>query len=267
MTTAANCQTLLQLSDLHILADADATLIGVNTRHYFNQVLELAFAEQGSVDSVLLTGDLAQDPVASSYRYIADTLRDYAVQCLCLPGNHDDYPLMQQTLTTENISCNKQTVLANWQIICLNSQIIGSEGGELAAEELNFLESCLQDQPDLYALVAVHHHCLATDSVWMDTMQIANSETFLALIARYPQTKLIVHGHIHQEMDTTVNGVRVLGTPSTCFQFKPRSQHFAVDDAPPAYRVIRLYPDGRVDSEVSRLHERIAELQADTEGY
>ena len=46
------------------------------------------------------------------------------------------------------------------------------------------------------------------------------------------------------------HGVRILGTPSTCRQFKPHSDDFAVDDKPPAYRRISLHENGDVETEL-----------------
>lgn len=263
----SDCLSILQLTDLHILAGQDATLLGIDTAYYFRAVLALAFARQQTFDLILLTGDLAQDPVIESYQYILKSLATYPVPCVCLPGNHDDYALMQRILNTERINCRKQVFLDHWQIICLNSQIPGEEGGRLSSEELFFLDDCLRRHPDKHALVTVHHHCLPTNSVWMDTMMIENSNEFLAIINQHPQAKAIVCGHIHQVMDNQTKNVRVWGTPSTCFQFKPESEKFGLDDASPAYRHLQLYGDGRIESEVISLDEPLTGLQTDTSGY
>jgi len=267
MTNLSDCLSILQLTDLHILAGQDATLLGINTAYYFDAVLASAFAERRAFDLILLTGDLAQDPAIESYRYILDKLKMYGVPCLCLPGNHDDDALMQQVFNTALINCRKHLVLNDWQIVSLNSQIPGSDGGRLAAGELAFLEDCLNAYSDKYALIAVHHHCLKTDSIWMDTMMIENSDEFLAVISKYPQAKLIINGHIHQEMDKTTGAVRVLGTPSTCFQFKPESRIFGLDNSSPGYRLIQLHADGRTATEIIRLPGQLTGLQTDTTGY
>ena len=44
----------------------------------------------------------------------------------------------------------------------------------------------------------------------------------------------------------------LLGTPSTCFQFRPRSAAFSIDDAAPGHRWLHLFSDGRVGTEVGR---------------
>jgi 3',5'-cyclic-AMP phosphodiesterase len=259
--------SLLQITDLHILPGLDETFLGINTEHYFHATLDLAFAEHHHFDLILVTGDLTQDPCPASYQRILNRLEATNTPCICLPGNHDDYELMQQIFNTGRVSCRKQILLENWQLICLNSQIPGAPGGRLSKQELLFLEDCLVSNPNHHALIAVHHHCLETKSPWMDTMIIENSEEFLAIINQYPQTKAITTGHIHQVMDTTTGSVRVLGTPSTCFQFKPETKTITLDISTPGYRWLKLYADGRIKSGITRLSEPLIGLEMDTPNY
>jgi 3',5'-cyclic-AMP phosphodiesterase len=42
----------------------------------------------------------------------------------------------------------------------------------------------------------------------------------------------------------------MLATPSTCAQFLPKSDDFAVDQLPPAYRTLELRADGSLLTEV-----------------
>ncbi|MCK9396205.1 MAG: 3',5'-cyclic-AMP phosphodiesterase [Methylobacter sp.] len=283
MTNNAACLSILQLSDLHILAAPEDKMLGINTEHYFHACLEQAvrhgsrqavrpssrqaFAAKHHFDLILLTGDLAQEPCLASYRRILTALEAHQTPCICLPGNHDDYELMLKVFNSGRVNCRKQVLLGNWQLISLNSQIPGEPGGRLSNEELAFLENCLSANPDCHALIAVHHHCLETKSPWMDTMIIENSRELLAIAGKYPQVKAITTGHIHQVMDIETTTFRVLGVPSTCFQFVPESSEFGVNDTAPGYRVIELYADGRVESEVVRLPGTLAELQINTHGY
>jgi 3',5'-cyclic-AMP phosphodiesterase len=259
--------SILQITDLHILPDLDETFLGINTAHYFSAILKLAFADHHYFDLILVTGDLAQEPCPASYQRILQDLKAYNTPCICLPGNHDDYELMQQILNTSRVSCKKQIFMENWQLICLNSQIPGAPGGRLSKQELVFLEDCLTGHPNHHALIAVHHHCLHTKSAWMDTMIIENNQEFLATIKHYPQVKAITTGHIHQVMDITLGAVRILGTPSTCFQFTPESRLFSLDITAPGYRLMKLYTDGRIESGITRLSGPLSGLQIDTQGY
>jgi Icc protein len=271
MTNHAAGISILQLSDLHILAAVDDQMYGIKTEHYFHACLDQAIRQADKVkqhfDLILLTGDLTQKPSLASYQRILAALETCQTLCICLPGNHDDYALMQQVFNTDRINCRKQVLLDNWQLLSLNSQIPGDPGGRLSHEELAFLENCLSENPDRYALIAVHHHCLETKSPWMDTMIIENSRDLLAMADKYPQVKAITSGHVHQVMDINAGTYRVLTAPSTCFQFTPNSIEPAVDDTAPGYRLIELHVDGRIESEVVRLPGPLSELRPDANGY
>ncbi len=262
-----NAYTLLHLTDTHLMADAKSTLLGYNTADSFQKTLATAVTEQPPADLILLTGDLAQEPTAESYRFLLDALSPLQIPCLCLPGNHDDLALMQATLATHLVHCRKHVILGPWQLIALNSQVQGSPAGFLADEELSFLQQRLQAHPDHHSVVAVHHHCLPTHSAWMDSMMIANHEAFLAVLAQHPRAKLVVNGHIHQAMDRMSDATRVLATPSTCFQFAPYSSAFKIDGMSPSYRTIQLFSDGIVATQVHYLSERAAGLITDKHGY
>ena len=244
--------SVLQLTDTHILATPQSTLLGVNTAAYFDAIVDLAATSGKAFDLCLMTGDLAQDPLPESYRYILNRMQPMPFPTVCLPGNHDDLGIMQQVLQHEPVSCLKQVVLGNWQVVCLSSQIEGSADGYLADEELAFVERCLTMHPNHYALIALHHNCIPTGSEWMDTMIVGNSQAFFDILGNYNKVRAIVNGHIHQEVDVVHRGIRILSTPSTCFQFKPNNKRFGLDDTSPGYRWLNLCNDGTIDTGVVR---------------
>ena len=260
--------SILQITDLHILPRLNETFLGIDTEYYFLAVLELALSENSHYDLIIVTGDLAQNPSKESYQRILKHLESTHILCICLPGNHDDVQLMQQILNKPLVSCRKQILLGNWQLIFLNSQIKGANGGRLSNHELCFLDDCLSNYPDHHALIAIHHHCLETKSAWMDSMIIENSLELWTVIDKYPNVKIITNGHIHQLMDIEHQHVRVLGTPSTCFQFKPFSTTFSLDElAAPGYRQIKLSSDGKFKTYICRLPKPLKDLQIDSLGY
>lgn len=258
---------ILQLSDSHLLATAEQKMLGIATEYYFLQVLQAAFANEQRYDLVLITGDLAQNPCPAAYQRLARHLEAYALPVVCLPGNHDDLGLMQQYLNGSYISCRRHVLFEHWQLICLNSQIVGSPYGCIDRKELVFLEDCLQRYPQHYALVATHHHCLPTLSTWMDTMLMQNAEAVLQILQAYPQVKALTCGHIHQEFQQQFGNLQVLGNPSTCFQFTPNSQEFSLDTTPPGYRQWTLHDDGRFNTLVKRLSAPLSGLVWDERGY
>ena len=67
--------------------------------------------------------------------------------------------------------------------------------------------------------------------------------------------RAIVWGHVHQAYEGLRKGVRMLATPSTCAQFLPHAEDFALDRRPPAYRTLELRPDGSLLTEIVWLEQ------------
>lgn len=258
---------ILQLTDLHVTPHTGELMLGLDTEDFFQQTLAHAHDQHGPFDVILLTGDLAQDPCSDSYQRIQHHLSSYATPSLCLPGNHDDFELMQRYLQLGNVSCNKQWVTNSWQIVLLDSQKPNSPVGRLADKELAFLEQTLQTNQALPTLVALHHPCFAVGSSWLDTMQIENSDAFLSLLGRYPQVKAVTCGHVHQACFRQIDHINFFATPASCFQFTPYSNEFSIAETPPGYRVFHLYPDGGLQSEVYRLPIRMDGLDRQAQEY
>lgn len=258
---------ILQITDIHLLPNQNQTLLGVNTENSARQVFDLAKVNHWPPDLIVLTGDLTQEPLAAPYRRLDRWLRNLNVPCFCLPGNHDDPRVMSNAFRSSNVYCSSRILGDAWQIICLNTRMPESEGGHLSEESLRMLEIDLDLNPEKFATIFLHHHPLPIGSAWMDTMVLDNKERFFQILESRPQVRAVVCGHIHQVFDAQVGNIRVLGTPSTCFQFKPESENFMLDDLAPGYRRIALFPDGSLETEVVRLKEIPDGLHFRSEGY
>lgn len=258
---------ILQITDLHIKPHLGDTMFGIDTEILFQQTLKHAHDRHGGFELILLTGDLAQDPSADSYRRICHHLLSYETRCLCLPGNHDDFDLMRIYLNREKVSCEKVLRIRDWQIIGLNSQKPGSPVGELSSQELAFLHATLQSSHELPTLLALHHHCIPSGSPWLDTMQIQNSSEFLDMIEAFPQVKAVTFGHIHQELFAIEGLIKLFGTPASCFQFVPASNEFSIADSSPGYRIFELFADGSLHSECHRAPIKMSGLDRNAHAY
>jgi len=95
-------------------------------------------------------------------------------------------------------------------------------------------------------------------SRWLDRVALENSEEFFSLLDRYDNVRAIVWGHVHQAYEGMRKNVRLLATPSTCAQFLPHADEFAVDRRPPAYRTLELRSDGSLLTEVVWVEKRLA---------
>lgn len=140
--------------------------------------------------------------------------------------------------------------IGSWLIVCLDSCVTGSAGGNVAPEELERLSKIVAGSDAEHVMVCLHHPPLAMGSAWLDTVGLENGEEFLERVVSLSRVRLVVFGHVHQPYDSDYCGVRIIATPSTCRQFLPGSDDFAVDSRPPAYRRITLFGDGRHETEL-----------------
>lgn len=244
---------LLQISDTHLFADPNRDLLGIVTAASFQAVLDAIADLPIAHDVVLATGDLSQDHTAESYQRFASMANNLNKPIHWLPGNHDHRVLMQNELQTAGIRPEMQLVSEHWQVILLDSQVYGTPHGWLSHLQLEQLETALQQHPEKHALICLHHHTFPVGSIWLDQHDLKNANDFLAVLARYPQVRAVLCGHVHQEYDQLHQGIRFLTSPSTCVQFKPLNVDFALDTLSPGWRYLQLYPDGSIATQVWRL--------------
>ena len=244
---------LLQITDTHLFADREKNLLGIKTVASYDAVVKHAEKYSGKCAAILSTGDLSQDHSAQSYLHFSERIKSLNMPCYWLPGNHDMQSVMLPSLLSEGLAQTKQIVSDHWQVILLDSQLEGVPHGHLSDNQLVFLEEKLQEFPDKYTLVAVHHHILPVGAAWLDQHILKNNAQFIALISQFKNVKAVLSGHVHQAFDVTKQGVRYLTSPSTCVQFKPRNNDFAVDNKEPGYRYLVLKQSGEIETQVERI--------------
>lgn len=242
---------LLQFSDPHLFAHADGVMRGVATRAALQTVLRHARAHHWNSDALLLTGDLVNDD-PGGYAAIRELFGNLGKPVWCTPGNHDDPHTMGRELGADPFYIGGFHDLGAWRVIVLDSCVPGRAHGHLRATELSRLDAALAGAGDRHVLIAMHHHPVPMASRWIDSVGLKNSDEFFALTDRYAQLRVIVWGHVHQSFDSRRKGVRLLAVPSTCAQFLPHADDFALDASPPGYRRLTLRRDGTIETEVLR---------------
>ncbi|QKJ88706.1 3',5'-cyclic-AMP phosphodiesterase [Paramixta manurensis] len=259
---------ILQITDTHLFAGKNETLLGVNTWASYQAVLSAIETERQDYDLIIATGDLAQDHSVEAYQHFAEGIARLPAPCVWLPGNHDFQPAMFETLGNTSIADQKCVFLGeHWQLVLLDSQVFGVPHGMLSDYQLEWLESVLAAEPERHTLVLLHHHPLASGCSWLDQHSLRNPHALDAILQHYPLAKTLICGHIHQELDLDWNGRRLLATPSTCVQFKPHCTNFTIDSVPPGWRWFDLFDDGRVETTVCRLKTAAFSPDLDSEGY
>ncbi|MDB6084058.1 MAG: hypothetical protein JWN43_1939 [Gammaproteobacteria bacterium] len=249
---------ILQITDPHLYGNAGGNLRGVETDSSLRNVLDDALAmdvatpgvasRKTDYAAILVTGDLVQDD-PSGYLRFKSIFCSLQKPVLCIPGNHDEPDTMRLSLSDAPFRYCGTHAFGAWQFIMLDSYDPGHVGGRLGARELARLDAALANS-SAHALVCLHHHPVAMGSRWLDGVGLGNAEEFWRIIDSHAHVRGVAWGHVHQVYDGERNGVRLMGTPSTCAQFLPHSDRYAVDARPPAYRRMDLHDDGRIHSEV-----------------
>ena len=216
-------------------------MLGVNTDASLRAVLGQIEADHKRPDLVLATGDLSQDgevaPPTSAW------------PACCRPARRwRPHPLSARQPRRARHAAPRAARLERAGDRCgrVARHLPGHHRARLqrrtpADNQLDLLESALAEAPERPALVATHHNAMPITH-WHDTMMIDNPQRLFQLLARC--RRALLWGHVHHEFDRRRHNLRILATPSTCFQFSVRDGRHVVDGKAPGYRWIKLYRDG-----------------------
>ena len=247
---------VIQVTDPHIGASADYRLAGVDTRRTFNEVMQQVRTEDA--DILLMTGDNAADYSVAAYEHFFAEMDSFSQPHYWVPGNHDNVPAAESV----GKPFQRTLDLGDWLIVMLDSSIPRSPKGNLGEHELSVLQESLEQSSHDNVLVVLHHHPVDINCAWLDTQRVADADQFFAIIDKFPQVKGVFWGHIHQEFNSQHGEVKLHSCPSTCVQFLPNSDDFALDTLAPGYRVIELKEDGLFNTYIRRVE--IADMGIDT---
>lgn len=244
---------LIQITDTHIYADTSTMHSGINNYTSLQQLLRQIKTNEWPFDAVIVTGDLSNDATADSYRLLHGLLAELKVPTFCLPGNHDDVNTMRAELDGETIISSERALLGEWQLIMIDSSEPGETAGHISDRQLFSIEKHLQHYTDRPVLIGMHHPPVTLQSKWLDAVGLREPERLLQMLERYRQVKALIFGHAHQVYSGQYAHIKIYGTPSTCRQFKPHSDEFALDSETPGYRILNLQADGTLNTSLKRI--------------
>lgn len=249
---------IVQLTDLHLLADPHERLKAVPTRETLADVLDHVRAEHPDFDLLVLTGDLAHDEREECYLALREMLGDWVSRCRLIPGNHDSRGALRRTFSElfpgDGCALSFSADLDGWRLIGVDSQVPGQVPGRIAPAQLDWLHDELSQEPERPTLVFVHHPPIPVGSPWLDRIGLEDADEFGRLIEASPQVRAVVCGHVHHEFRGRLGHATVLATPSTAVQFEPRAREATYAALPPGYRVFELNESG-FETRVVRLPE------------
>jgi 3',5'-cyclic-AMP phosphodiesterase len=242
---------LAHLSDPHVGAGDDWTAA-------FERAVAAVAAFEPAPDALLLTGDLANDGAPEQYALVRDLVDPLPMPVHVLPGNHDDPDALADAFGTRApyaADCGPLRLLA------LDTTVEGSDAGGFGFERLAWLAERLAEEPGRPAIVAMHHPPIATGVRAFDELAVAPADIgpLEELLARHPEVRRVVAGHVHRAAVGELGGRSVFLCPGTHLQGKldlARGE-LALVPEPPAF-ALHAWLGGRLVSHVQPVSGAIA---------
>jgi Icc protein len=243
---------LAQLSDPHVVAApgdpaaADALAAAVR------DVLAL----HPGPDAVLLSGDVAADGRPEEYARVRELLAPLSAPVHALPGNHDDRAALRSSFGLPGAGGEPIRYAADCRalrLVVCDTTRPGREDGRLDDDAIGWLEATLAASPAAPTVVAMHHPPVPIGIVAMDAIGLpaADRAALGALLARHPQVRRVVAGHVHRATFGMVGRCPVVTCPSTTVQvaFAPDAPELVLEPGPPAF-ALHVWRDGELASHV-----------------
>ncbi len=220
-----------------------------------------------SPDLVVHTGDLTINGVERppDLDFAVEASRLFRAPVLSLPGNHDvgeepGFAMMAQPVTGARLARYRDRFgpdrwireVAGWQLVGLNSQLLGT-GLPEEAVQLRWLEEALQSGHGRPVGVFLHKPMFFARRIDAGSPQeiIAPSGTrarLLSLLLRH-RVRFVASGHLHKYLDVRIGQTRFVWAPATAYRSGLR---LGTGVPMLGYLDYRLWPDGSFDVRAMR---------------
>lgn len=211
---AAPRHTLVQLSDLHLLADG-ALLHGlVDSVANLTAALEVVRGA-GAATALLLSGDLADAGAPEAYRMVRAMVEPVAAElgAVVVPvmGNHDDRAALREHLLGEDpvdAPLDRVVHLGGLRLVVLDSTVPGRPEGELSEDQLGWLAAELAEPAPDGTVLAVHHPPLPTPLRLPAAIGLRHRGRLGAVLAG-SDVRIVLSGHTHVASAGAIAGIPV----------------------------------------------------------
>jgi 3',5'-cyclic-AMP phosphodiesterase len=261
--------TLVQLTDLHLVADGEEFPNGVDTAAVLEEAL--CAVEDAAIrpTALVLTGDLTEHGRPEQYRRLRGIVEPAAARLgaalVYAAGNHDDRAAMREHLMDDPPSgepLDHTARVGELRIVVLDSTVPGQGHGAVAAEQLHRLRAELAEPAPAGTVLALHHPPLPSAAPLAASIPLLRRDDLAAAIAG-TDVRLVLAGHTHVVSAGTLAGVPVwTGGPlaTTLDPFAPGAALRGL--ATPSVSRIDLFPDGLITTNVPIGARRMSDVPA-----
>ena len=171
---------ICQLTDLHLRPRGMAS----NRVSETNMLCDRAFRRVSQLrpapDVVIITGDLTEVGNPAEYATLARLLKTHlSMPVFVIPGNHDRRENLRAGLAVASADPDRIHYAIDdflVRIVMLDTVVPGASHGELAAEQLDWLDRTLAGAPDKPTLIGMHHPPFGCGIAHMDGIALREPE-------------------------------------------------------------------------------------------
>jgi Icc protein len=262
----------VHISDTHIGARADFTRHGHASLACAKRMVEIINTMPIRPDFVIHTGDVVAEPRSSAYRLAAETFAALEIPIYYANGNHDTATDIRRYLPMGPVAAAGRDPgrlsytfeVKGFRFLVLDARgpdeidpqgLLPSSQLELVAQEVtghgmpvNALSANALATNVAPLVIFIHYPVLPLNSIWMDeNMLVTNGEELhQALSPARDRLRGVFHGHVHQHMQTTRDGIQYYSVASVFSQFAawPNDADTRFDpDHQPGYGFVHLMPE------------------------
>ena len=250
--------SILQLTDLHLLADGWDRHKNVPTRETLRMLIAERRRDFENADVIVVTGDCAHDEREPTYVALRELLGEFVARCLFVPGNHDSRPFLRAVFGDRIPSSEADRItfsqpVGDWQLIGLDSFWRTGEGaGRIDMAQIDWLDNELIECRERPVGVFLHHPPIKIGVDWLDMIRLRDSDLLLEVVTGHQNVRFVSAGHVHQEFTGTIGNAAFFTSPSTAVQF--RSDVKGYSNEAPGFRCFELN-GGDFQTRVVRLAE------------
>jgi Icc protein len=241
--------SLVQITDLHLTENKKTKVKLWDTHSSFQRTVNYIKSNENP-DFLVASGDISNDGTKKSYIAYQKGIERFEKPVFTILGNHDNRKNFQAVFQTKLPSIKKIILSETWLIIAIDSTSINRESGKITKQQIRSLRKLIEENKDKSLVLCLHHQPIKM-GFWIDQIGLENSGQFIASIANQPNIKAVIWGHVHHESESRLESIKMLSTPSTCFQFCGNSENPDTDR--PGYRKINLFKSGKLETKVVRI--------------
>jgi Icc protein len=266
--------TLVQLTDLHIVADGEELPNGVDTAAVLHEALSAVEEAAIRPAALVLTGDLAEHGRHAQYRRLRAIVEPAAARLgarlVYAAGNHDNRAALREHLMDEPPSADPLDHVVrvptgysgDLRIVVLDSTVPRQGHGELRPRQLEWLRSELAEPAPAGTVLALHHPPLPSAAPLAASIPLLRRDDLGAAIAG-TDVRLVLAGHTHVVSAGTVGGAPVWTGGPLATTLDPLAPGAALRGlATPSVSRIDLFPDELITTSVPIAARRMSDVPA-----